>query len=220
MGREERALQALAKNENGAEFAILELLGAIVMSGEKAGASFQLVANVIVAKSVLNGKLPLKKRGRPKNPDGLNAYDVAIRYFAIKDSGLSYENAVGQIAATLHKDERHIMRLVREAAPMIGITAEQRTAKRKWWAYFGEMRRSRIAAGEEPYSDFSARTIKEAKARDIGRDPVAELDKLIKLEIEKVHRPTHTAEQKNTFYSSKQIKAIVDGIGDVPPPAG
>ena len=222
LGREFRALEALANNENGAEYGILELLSATLLSGEKVGADFQVVANAIVAKSVLCGRLPLKKRGRPKNPDGLNACDVAILYFALKDNGVSYENAVREVAASLCKDERHIMRLVREGTPQIGSTPAQRKEKREWWALCGEMRRSRIAAGEETYFDFATRIIKEADARNKHRDPIAELETLIDSEMEKINRPSRTTKLKNSFVSSQQIQAVFDGTDDsgLPPTSG
>lgn len=218
LGLQERALEALANNENGAEYGILEQLSATLLSGEKVGANFQLVANAIVAKTVLCGKLPLKKRGRPENPEGVNACDVAIRYFELKDNGVSYEDAVTQIATELHKEERHIMRLVKEGKPLIGSTPEQRKNKREWWAYCGKLHKSRIAAGEEPYLDKAIRICKEAEGRSLSRDPIAELEDVIDSVLKRVRGAgkgaSRTRNQKKAFSSSHQIKAVFDGTDD------
>lgn len=222
LGREERALKALANDENGAEYGVLEQLIATLLSGEKVGADFQLIANAIIAKSVLCGRFPLKKRGRPDNLDGVNACDVAIRYFELRDNGVSYEDAVTQVAASHHKAERHIMRLVREGKPLIGSTPEQRKQKREWWAYCGVMHRSRIAAGEEPYLLFAIRICKEAEARRLNRDSVAELDVVIDSVLGKLGRSgggaSRTRNQKSSFSCSQHIQAVFNGTEDSEPP--
>ena len=224
LGCEERALEALAKNENGAEYGVLMQLAATLLSGEKVDARFQLVANAIVAKTILCGKLPAKKRGRPENTDGVNACDVAMRYFELRDNGVSYEQAVTQVAAIFHKEERHIMRLVNEGKSLIGSTAEQRKHKKKWWAYCGEMHRSRVAAGKETHPYFANDISKESEIRSLSRDPIAELDMVIYSVLNKFGHhgggASLTRNQKNSFKNSQHIRAVFDRTDsrETPPP--
>jgi hypothetical protein len=176
---QEQALKALADNENGADLNVLRVLAGAVISDEKIEPDFQLVANAIVAQSVLFGKLPSKTKGRPKSPDGVNAKDVAEKYFRLRDNGVSYSDAVANTSARFHKDERHIMRLVKEGKSAIGNNPEDRKRHRAWWTMCAEMHQSVIDAGGESALDRYMRIVMEARERDSQRDPMAELDDLI-----------------------------------------
>jgi hypothetical protein len=218
LGREDRALEALADNENGAEYEILKQLAETLLSGEQVAPMFQVVVNAIVAKAVLCGRLPLKKRGRPESIDGVNACDVAIRYFELVDNGCSYEDAVTQVADSLHKDKRHVMRLVKAGKQSIGSTPEQRMQKREWWAYCGGIHKSRIAAGEETLSSVWFSISKATELKNASRDPIAELDALINGELEslkkKVNGVARARKKQTEFRSSQRIKSIFEGVKD------
>ena len=55
LSQEERALQALANDENGADYAALQTLAGLVLAGEKIDPDFQKVVNAIVTQALLVG---------------------------------------------------------------------------------------------------------------------------------------------------------------------
>lgn len=128
---ERRLARAVAAGANGAEFEVLEWLMSAVLWGKKIPPPLQEVANIIVAKSILIGALPLRKLGRPKleglDETGLSA---ARDYFELVDSGTKYEEAVLAVANKICKSERHVMRLVAKHKKEIGETVELRAEKR------------------------------------------------------------------------------------------
>lgn len=129
---EDRKLtRAVAEGANGAEFEVLELLMSSVLWGEKIPPRLQKIANIVVAKSILIGALPLRKLGRPKleglDKTGLRA---AWLYFDLVDSGSKYEAAVAAVAKEICKSERHVMRLIAKHKGAIGETIDQRKANR------------------------------------------------------------------------------------------
>lgn len=128
---ERKLTRAVAEGTNGAEFEVLELLMSSVLWGQKMPPRLQKVANIIVAKSILIGALPLRKLGRPKleglDKTGLSA---ARLYFNLVDSGSKHEAAAAAVANKICKSERHAMRLVAKHKKEIGETLEQRKAKR------------------------------------------------------------------------------------------
>lgn len=128
-----KLIRRVAGQENGAEFDALKyLLGAVVV-GENIDPDFQKLINVIVAKSVLVGALPMQKLGRPKveklDAIGLQA---ASRYWEMIDSGVSYDEAVQKLSSEFHKSERHIMRLIAPHKKTVGETPEKRATHRSW----------------------------------------------------------------------------------------
>ena len=127
-----KLIRRVAGQENGAEFDALKyLLGAVVV-GENIDPDFQKLINVIVAKSVLVGALPMQKLGRPKveklDAIGLQA---ASRYWEMIDSGVSYDEAVQKLSSEFHKSERHIMRLIAPHKKTVGETSEDRRENRE-----------------------------------------------------------------------------------------
>lgn len=183
---QERALKALADDENGADLNVLQVLAGAVISGQEVKPDFQLVANAIVAQSILLGKLPPKKKGRPESPDGVNARAVAEQYYRLRDDGVSYSDAVAKTSTRFHKDERHIMRLVKEGKAQIGNSPEKRKKDREWWTMCADMYQSQIAAGKEPYLDRMMRIYKEREEKDSQRDLIAELDSLINKTLDQI----------------------------------
>lgn len=176
---EETALRALANDENGADYGVLLALAGLVLQGKLIDADFQKVANAIVAQSVLFERLPTKKKGRPKDPNGGDGWSVAYRYFELVDSGARYADAVAQVAAKFHKDERHIMRLVKENKGLIGETLEDRNRQRKWWRLCAEMHAKALASGGEPPMAWMLKAFEEADSHAKERDLIAELDQVI-----------------------------------------
>ncbi len=132
---EHRLIRAVAEQKNGAEYEALEYLLSAVIRGEKLPPSMQELINVLVAKCLLYGALPLKKLGRPKARGGLNSVGLkaAELYWGLVDSGVSYQEAVVIVSAEIHKSERHVMRLIAEQKNTVGDTPEKRQAYRKFW---------------------------------------------------------------------------------------
>lgn len=177
---EEQALKALANDENGADLWVLQTLASLVLAGREIDPDFQKVANAIVAQAVLFDRLPPKKKGRPKDPDGIDGWSVAYQYFSLVDSGVRYADAVAQVAAYFHKDERHIMRIVKENKHQVGgDNPAQRKTKREWWQLCADMNEAAISEGKE-LVDIAMHEILETQiARDEERDLIAELDAMI-----------------------------------------
>lgn len=142
---EHRLIRAVGDQTNGAEYEALEYLLSAVISGEKLTQPMQELVNIVVARSLLTGALPLKKLGRPKQAGlysvGLKA---AERYWSLVDSGATYQAAVDTVSSEIHKSERHVMRLVAEHKAQVGVTLEQRTRNRDFW---NEQRRVFAASG-------------------------------------------------------------------------
>jgi hypothetical protein len=109
---ETHALRALAEGEVDAEFQVLDTLTKAVLLGSEVGADFQEVANLVMAKSLVRGKLPSQKQGRRKGRSGVDGRVIAKQYIELRAGGASYESAVAQLASTYHKDERQITRIV------------------------------------------------------------------------------------------------------------
>jgi hypothetical protein len=128
-----KLIRRVAGQENGAEFDALKYLLSAVVVGENIDPDFQKLINVIVAKSVLVGALPMQKLGRPKveklDAIGLQA---ASRYWEMIDSGVSYDEAVQKLSSEFHKSERHIMRLIAPHKKTVGETPEKRVTHRSW----------------------------------------------------------------------------------------
>lgn len=128
---EHRLIRAVAEQKNGAEYEALEYLLGAVLRGDKLPPPMQELTNVIVAKCLFFGALPLRKIGRPKREEldsvGL---DAAERYWGLVDSGVSYQEAVGIVSSEIHKSERHVMRLIAKHKERVGDTPEKRDTYR------------------------------------------------------------------------------------------
>ena len=131
--RQQQALMGLIDDKNGAERVILEELTWAVLHGDAIEPIFQSVVNAITARAIVCEKLPLKPKGRPKDISNDIGWSVAYQYFALKDGGVSYEKSVAEVAAEFCKDERHIMRLVKENKSRIGVTPDARKKTRTWF---------------------------------------------------------------------------------------
>ena len=109
---ESSVLADLENGKRGAEHSVLATLAKFVLSGIDPSPKFQKVANLIIARSMVEDKFPQKKGGRPKVRNGVDGELVAARYAELMDGGFSYEHTVSKLASDFHKDERQIMRIV------------------------------------------------------------------------------------------------------------
>jgi len=137
-------LRAVAARENGAEWDALHELTDRVIFGLDIDSDLQRLVNLIVAKSFVQGGLPSMKRGRPKSDETEQlGRDVAQAYWDLRDGGTPYAEAVATVSERFHKDERHIMRMVKAHTEDVGATLERRQMWRRWveamrWAYSAE----------------------------------------------------------------------------------
>lgn len=129
---EEQVLMRRAvKKENGAEFEALRHFAATVLFGNPVDPTFQKVVNLILAKAVFIGALPLERLGRPKGDEGDSiGLEAAHRYWGLIDSGVGYDQAVATLGEEFHKSERHLMRLISTHKRAIGDTPEIRAKNR------------------------------------------------------------------------------------------
>lgn len=111
---ESSVLEDLQKGIAGAEHGVLSTLAKFVLNGIDPSPRFQKIANLIITRSLLENKLPQKKNGRPKVRTGIDGELVAATYAGLRHQGSSYTDAVLKLAAEFHKDERQIMRIVKE----------------------------------------------------------------------------------------------------------
>ena len=130
---EDLYLKAVAEQANGAEWECLQEFMKDVIAGEKIDPKRQATVNLIVAKAIFLGALPMKKLGRPKSSEAEDlGLDLAQEYWVLRDSGTSYSDAVRHLSEKVHKDERHVMRLVKKHKRTIGLTLEDRQRNREW----------------------------------------------------------------------------------------
>lgn len=176
--REQVAISELLAGESGAEFRVLEVLAQSVLSGLPISVDFQAVANVVMAKAFVAGKLPAMKRGRPISFGQSIGWNVAYYYYQLRDGGMSYADAVSKVSERFHKDERHIMRLVNANKSQIGgDDREARSLKRELWERYVEIYRQQKAEGGKSYFDFVLETLSEAKASE--PDPLEVFDSML-----------------------------------------
>lgn len=173
---ENKLIRDVANQENGAEFAALEHLLSAMLVGDKIDPNFQKLVNLVAAKAVLVGALPMRKVGRPKNEDFDSfGYQVSARYFEMIDAGVRYEVAVERLSATFHKSERHIMRLVAKHKEEIGDTVEKRVNNREFWKFYHES-----STGRDPFGLYKRLLEPTIPVPDFTHDDYMEhLDELI-----------------------------------------
>jgi uncharacterized membrane protein len=115
---ESSALSEVEAGTAGAEFLVLATFSNLVIWEWPVSAKLQKVVNLIVAKSLLRGKLPAQKKSRPKGK-GIDGELVAKKYLKMRSAGVKYDAAAQQLAETFSKDARQIMRLVEQHRPQV-----------------------------------------------------------------------------------------------------
>ncbi len=147
--RAERSYRAVAGAANGAEWDVLWEFASEVVWEQPIDPLLQRLVNLIVAKAVLVGGLPPARRGRPV-AEGAQEFgrDLAEDYWAMRDNGVPYKAAIGELSARHHKDERHLSRIIKEHTRWVGETRIERDRKRQWWALMAELHAKH---GPSPY---------------------------------------------------------------------
>ncbi len=136
-------LEAVLEGKNGAEWAVLNHFAGLVISENEIDSNFQAAVNLLVAQIVLCEALPLKKLGRPKSQEAEEVgLEIAQTYWDLRDQGDNYSDTVSQLAGQFHKDERHIMRMVRAHKVSVGEDLQKRDANRRRDAQIRELART------------------------------------------------------------------------------
>lgn len=177
------AWRAVAGGENGAEWDFLSEFAGMVILGAEIDPNQQRLVNLIVAKSVIQGALPLRRVGRPKESrtDDL-AMVVSTEYWDFLDSGRTSVEAVERLSAKFHKTERQIFRYVEAKRQFFGDTKEARDQKRKIFRMMASIGDQRIDPFASMYAvdlpDLSSLTdedymdhLGEMIAKEAGRFP-------------------------------------------------
>jgi len=174
----DKHLKAVAEQTNGAEWEFLEYFCGDVIAGNRIDPVLQAVANLVFAKAFIFQALPLKKLGRPKRQETEDlGRELAQKYWDLRDSGTSYSEAVRHLAEKVHKDERHIMRLVEKHKKDVGLTFEEREKKRQWATLMRSMVAPLSRSPGALYSLFSSFNIPPPEFT--GEDYVEYLDEQI-----------------------------------------
>ena len=120
--------QAFAKNVPGADRRVLERVAEAAALGNVVSPELQKIANAILAVALLNGKLPSRAAGRPKDEEfALKSAEMAYRYFDLLDQGVcSRAETLRQVAKQFHVDERHVERAARDYQWLLGWSIEAR----------------------------------------------------------------------------------------------
>lgn len=120
-------IEAVADKVNGAEWETLEEFALTLAFGHEITPNLQHLVNLIVAKAFFVGALPDMRRGRPKCQETKDVgLQIAFNYWAMRDAGKSYSETVIKLSEHFHKDERHVMRMVKEHTHVVGKTKSQR----------------------------------------------------------------------------------------------
>lgn len=175
---EQIALDELRADKSGGEFKVLEVLAQSVLCNLPIPNDFQAVANLVIAKAFVAGKLPSKSRGRPISEDQSLGWSIAYLYFQLRDAGMSYADAVSEVSARFHKDERHIMRLVNANKDDIGgDDFKVRARYRAYWELCAEIYSEQKAEGGKPDLDSTLENLAQVEASE--PDPLQVFDSML-----------------------------------------
>ena len=169
----------LENGKGGAEHSVLSVLAKFVLHGIEVSPKFQRVANLIITKSMLENRLPRKKNGRPKDHTGIDGELVASTYSELTDGGSSYADAVSKLAAEFHKDERQIMRIVKENKKIVSAKKYMCNLSEHFPNNEVANAASDLGRGMEEYRKHQRKRIDPQSNLDTDRKLIARLDKQI-----------------------------------------
>lgn len=172
----------VANGVNGAEWELLENFAFQVSLGKVVQPKEQRLVNLIIAKSIISGALPPKPRGRPKDEDSDTlSLRVAMDYWEMRDAGVPYAIAVKNLSEQIHKDERHVMRLVKKHKSYVGETLDKRKLRREWHRVCAYMYSDEAGS---PWRMVSFSGSDDVELRDLSEeDLLARLNKMISTEF-------------------------------------
>lgn len=177
-------VELLNARQTGRRFSernVLVVLSESMLSGAPIDPDFQALANAIISKAIIKGRLPTKQGGRPKGSlvEGGLSYDaqaVAGEYFDLMDAGHKSDECFEELARKHKKDSRTIQRIVSEGRMWHGDSKPARDQKRKSDAFlegYGQPRE------EQPAEDERDDRVELACMSEV--DALAKLEALIDL---------------------------------------
>lgn len=132
---EAEALLAFVSGENGADRRVLELVAKAVIDGFDVNPHIQRVANVLLAKALLDGRLPVKASGRPKQETtSLKGVEITNRFYELLDGGMRRDDALIEAADYFKVEPRQVERAVERYRWLVGHFLEDRERFRAWRA--------------------------------------------------------------------------------------
>lgn len=177
--RAERLLSAVRNNGNGAELEVLNDLASAVIWDEPIDPLLQQLANIVIAKAVINGSLPPGRRGRPTS-EGAHEFGVAVawEFWNMRDSGVPYKEAIQALSDRHHKDERHLSRIIENNTSYSEKTREDRDRLRTLFKFLAE---NRAANGPSQYEKFMFAFLDQPEAPEFsGQDYLDHLNEQLK----------------------------------------
>jgi hypothetical protein len=126
--------QVLIRQQAGALFEhdVLLVLSELVLSGASIVPEFQALANAVMAKAIIDEKLPPKRRGQPKAA-GVK-YDPEVlteQYFDLLDAGMPAQECAAELAERYKLGEKQIGRVVKDNSWLFGDTKAHRDQRRR-----------------------------------------------------------------------------------------
>jgi acetoin utilization deacetylase AcuC-like enzyme len=147
-----RAWRAVSADENGAEWDCLNEFAAAVVFGEPIHPDHQRLVNLVVAKAVIQGALPLRRVGRPvETRTNELAMKVAMAYWDLLDSGSSSSEVVEYLSAKFHKTERQIFRYVQANRKSFKESKDARDKERRLFELMASLGNPKKVDWVSPY---------------------------------------------------------------------
>lgn len=118
--------RAFAKGIPGADRRVLERVAEASLRGEAVPPELQKIANCILGVVLLNGKLPAKAPGRPKDElFALKGVEIAYSFFSLLDQSI-YDRGetLRMVAKQVNASERHVERAVHDYAWIVGGSSD------------------------------------------------------------------------------------------------
>ena len=180
---ESNVLANLENGKGGAEYGVLDSLAKFVLDGVEVSPKFQRVVNLIITRSLLQNRLPQKKNGRPKDHTGIDGELVASKYGELMDGGSSYADAVSKLTTEFHKDERQIMRIVKENKKIVAAKKYMRSLSEHFpnnevAKELNELTSELVSLMDE-FKKHQRKRIDPQSKLDVDRKLIAQLDKQI-----------------------------------------
>ncbi len=125
------------KGKPGSERGVLERIAEATLNGQEVSADLQKIANALLAKALLDEKLPTKAPGRPRDEQAeLKRVEYAYRYFELFDKDVRH--AAQKVSEKFHREVRQVHRDQKKYRWLIGWCEEYRDRFRAWRAGIDE----------------------------------------------------------------------------------
>lgn len=134
--------QVLIRRRSGALFEhdVLLVLSELVLTDASILPEFQAIANVVMAKALIDGRLPKKRPGAKKG--AAVKYDPQVlteQYFDLLDKGMPAHDCADEIAEKYDLGEKRIKQIVKENSWLFGESKAHREQFRRDPVYRDEV---------------------------------------------------------------------------------